>query len=111
MWELINPSPDFYNVRDSCRAYWNALTLERQRLLYYYIREQKRRGISLKANPLYVIQDCNPVPTNLNGTNKALELLKANKLVIAKYHGQWGTYSLQEANLFGMTDIKKIGNN
>lgn len=112
MWELLNPAPEFSNTYNSCRAFWNALTLQRQRLLYYFIREQKRQGITLKPNPLFALQDCHPVPTNWNGKPGVNDLMKSGeKMVIAKYCASYGTYTLREAQLFGMTDIKPLNFN
>ena len=109
MWELLNPKPEFANRKEYCRAFWNALTMTRQRLLYYFIREQKRQGAEINPNPLFALQDCHPVPTNWNGKPGVNELMKrGEKMVIAKYCASYGTYTLREARLFGMTDIKPL---
>ena len=107
MWELINPSPKFNNVKESFRAYWNSLTTDRQRQIYWYIREQKRRGVQLKPNPLYVLQDCDPQPTNYNQH----ELDKGTHYVIAEYKGAFGVYPSGVARLFNMKIKSQIINN
>lgn len=108
LWELLSPSPGFNNVQNSCRGFWNALTLQRQRLIFYTLREQKRRGEPFKENPLFTLQDCNPRPTDWNGRQGINEKIKSEKMVIAKYQGSYGTYTLQEAKLFGMTELKPL---
>ena len=108
MWDLLSPSFAYLNVWNSFRAYWQTLTLARQRQIYWYLREQKRRGEPIKEHPLYAIQDCNPRPTNWNGRRGVNEKIKTEKMVIAKYDGSFGTYTLQEAKLFEMTDITPL---
>ena len=108
LWKLLSPRPEFLNVENSCRAYWNTLTLQRQRLIYYALREQKKAGIPFKDNPLYAVQDCVPVPTNWNGRPGINEKMKTEKMVIAKYKASYGTYTLQEAKLFEMSEIKPL---
>lgn len=103
MWELLKPPPEQQNTKEACRAFWNALTLQRQRLIYYYIRKQVREGIRLRNIPLFVLQDCSPVPTNYNHSNLPLP---DEELCIAKYEGIFGIFTKQEATLFGMQDIK-----
>ncbi|MBQ9295873.1 MAG: hypothetical protein IJ204_01600 [Paludibacteraceae bacterium] len=109
MWELLDPKPEFGSTYNACRAFWNALTLQRQRLIYYYLREQKRLGMTIKPNPLFALQDCHPVPTNWNGRPGVNDLIKSGeKMVIAKYCARFGTYTLREARLFGMTDLRPL---
>ena len=108
MWKLLSPSPAFSNCWASFRDYWNSLTLARQRQIYWCLREQKRRGEFIKENPLFAIQDCNPQPTNWNGRQGINDMMKKEKMVIAKHQGSYGTYSLGVALLFEMTDIKPL---
>ena len=108
---LIPIIPDQYRDRiASARALWNSLTIERQRLIYYDIRERLKRGEKVNPNPYFLIEDCTPVPTNWNGRPGINEKMKTEKMVIAKYPGssRYGTYTLQEARLFEMTDIKAL---
>lgn len=112
MWELLAPQGDFNNqaMWNSCRNYWNALSIQRQRQIYYTIREQKKHGEHVKDNPLFALQDCTPVPTNWNGRPGVNEMMKTTKMVIAKYKAssKYGTYTLAEAKLFEMTDVKPL---
>ena len=109
VWELLAPSGQYESRKDACRALWNALTLQRQRLIYATLREQKRRGESIDENPYFAINNCHPVPTNWNGKPGVNDLIKSGeKMVIAKYCASYGTYTLREAQLFGMTDLRPL---
>ncbi len=108
MWNLLSPSPQFENVRASFRSYWSTLTSARQRQIYWWLREQKKHGEFIKENPLYAIQDCPPQPINWNGRQGINDMMKREKMVIAKYNGFYGTYTAGVARLFEMTDIKPL---
>ena len=108
MWDLLAPSPSFKNCWEAFRDYWCSLSLAKQRQIYYTLREQKNRGEYIKENPLFAIQDCNPQPTNWNGRQGINDMIKTEKMVIAKYKDRYGSYTLFEARLFEMTDIKPL---
>ena len=108
---LIPAIPEEYRDRiSSARALWNSLTLQRQRLIYYDIRERLRNGETVNPNPYFLIDDCHPVPTNWNGKQGINEMMKTTKMVSAKYpcSSRYGVYTAQEAWLFGMTDVKPL---
>ncbi|MBR4564968.1 MAG: hypothetical protein IKO26_11005 [Paludibacteraceae bacterium] len=108
---LIPHIPDEYQDRiSSARALWNSLTLERQRLIYYDIRERLKKGEKVNPNPYFLIDDCHPVPNNWNGKQGINEMMKTTKMVSAKYpcSSRYGIYTAQEARLFQMTDIKPL---
>ena len=110
MWNLLAPQGE-YNNRDlwnTCRNYWNALTLQRQRQIYYTLFWQKKRGETIKDNPLFAIQDCHPVPTNWNGRPGLNDMMKTTKMVSAKYGQKYGIYTAKEAELFELKDIKPL---
>ena len=107
LWELLSPSSEYADRKQACRGYWNALSLQRQRQIYYTLREQKRKGIPIDPNPYFALYNCNPAPTNLNKTSSVETYLKeGKKLVTAKYGGMYGIYTKAEAELFEMQDIK-----
>lgn len=85
---------------------WNRMSLTEQRKLYLYLLYRKWRGIDIYGEPYYIIMNCHPVPFNWNMSSKAADLIKENKVVIAKYQGVYGTYTKDEARLYEMTDIK-----
>ena len=108
MWKLLSPSPSFNNVKESFRAYWLSLSLAKRHQIYYTLREQINNKIPIKEHPLFAIQDCKPCPTNWNGKEGINNMMKTNKMVIAKYAGSYGTYTAQEATIFEMTDVKPL---
>ena len=105
--KLVDPERKFSFDTPLIEA-WNALTLTEQRRLYLYILYRKWRGIDIYGEPYYIIRNCHPVPFNWNGVAGVNTLLKQGKLVIAKHNGSYGTYTLDEARVWQMTDIKSL---
>ena len=57
-----------------------------------------------KKNPFFWVQDFpEPRPTNLNGKAAIDRLMKTKPLVSAPFHGEFGIFTLEEADLHGMT--------
>ena len=108
VWELLSPSGEYLSRKDACKALWRAFSIARQRQIYWYLREAKKRGEKIEENPYFAINNCNPQPTNWNGRAGINEQMKTEKMVIAKYRDSFGTYSLTEARLFEMTDVKPL---
>ncbi len=110
LWKLLNPQGEYNNPQayNTAMAYWNALTLAKQRQIYWQLRENKKHGIPFKPVPLYAIQDCHPVPTNWNGKPGINEMMKNEKMVSASYYGRYGIFTAFEAKLFEMEDIKPL---
>ena len=109
--DVLQPiKPEYQNAIGSARCYWDTLTLAKQRQIYWQLREDKRHGIAIKDNPRFAIEDCTPVPTNWNGRQGINEKMKSEKMVSAKYKpsAKYGVYTLTEAQLFEMTDIKPL---
>ena len=104
IWELLDPSYEYASRKTACQNLWNSFTLQKQRQLYWFIREQKRRGQKIEENPFFAINNTSPHPTNYNG--HALD--KDTQYVIAKYHGHYDTFTRAEAKLFEMTDVKPL---
>jgi len=88
---------------------WNKLTLTEQRRLYLYLLYRKWRGESLYNTPLEMISNCHPYPTNWNGRSGVNSVMKSStKMVIAKFNGSYGAYTLDEARVWQMTDLKPL---
>ena len=105
--KLVDPERKFSFDTPLIEA-WNALTLTEQRRLYLYILYRKWRGIDIYGEPYYIIRNCHPVPFNWNGVAGVNTLLKQGKLVIAKHNGSYGTYTLDEARVWQMTEVKSL---
>ena len=107
--QLIPLIPVEYQDRiGSARAYWNALTIQKQRQIYYDIRQRLKRGEKVNPNPYFLIQDCHPVPTNWNGRPGLNDMMKTTKMVSARYGEKYGIYTAKEAELFELKDIKPL---
>lgn len=88
---------------------WDALTLSDQRKLYLYLLYRKWRGEGFYGTPYEIISNCHPYPTNWNGRAMLNSLIKSNtKMVIAFFNGSFGTYTLDEAKLYEMTNVKPL---
>ena len=105
-WRLVDPENQ-YSYSTAIKE-WYLLTLTEQRRLYLYLLYRKWRGIDIYGEPYYIIKNCHPVPFNWNGVAGVNTLLKQGKLVIAKYNGSYGTYTIDEARVWEMTDIKPL---
>ena len=87
---------------------WNALTLEDQRKMYLYLLYRKWRGEGFYGTPYDIITNCHPYPTNWNGRPLINRLIKETKMVRAYYNGSYGIYTLDEARVWQMTDVKPL---
>ena len=84
---------------------WNALTLVQQRRLYLYLLYRKWRGEGFYGSPYDIIKNCHPYPTDWNGRPLINRLMKETPMVRAKYNGDYGIYTRDEANVWEMTEI------
>ena len=105
-WKLVDPENKF--SYSTAIKEWYLLSLTEQRKLYLYLLYRKWRGIDIYGEPYYIIKNCHPVPFNWNGVPGINSLMKANKMVIAKFNGSYGSYTRDEALVYQMTDIKPL---
>ena len=105
--KLVDPERKYNFAPETIKA-WNALTLVEQQKLYLYLLYRKWRGIDIYGEPYYIIKNCHPVPFDWNGHNGINRLAKEGRLVFAKYQGSYGTYTRDEAKIYGMTDVKPL---
>ena len=108
MWDRLNPRPEFRDRFNAACRYWNTLTIERQRQIYYDIDCRLNRGEEIAPNPLFAIQDATPAPFNWNGQQGIKDMMKKEKMVSARYYDKYGIYTLKEAKIFEMEDIKPL---
>ena len=105
---LVDPE-NIYEFDSKLIEVWNRLSLNDQRKLYLYILYRKWRGLPVYGEPYAIIMNCHPVPFNWNGYTGINTLIKSStKMVIAKYNGSFGTYTLDEARVYEMTDVKLL---
>ena len=106
--KLVDPERK-YGFDTALIEAWNRLTLEEQRRLYLYCLYKKWRGDKFYNSPYEIICGCKPYPTNWNGRPFINRLMKdGTRLVRAKHHGDLGTYTLDEARVWQMTDVKPL---
>lgn len=104
---LVDPEKKYGFDKPLIEA-WNALTLEDQRKMYLYLLYRKWRGEGFYGKPYDIITNCHPYPTNWNGRPLINRLIKENKMVRAYYNGSYGIYTLDEARVWQMTDVKPL---
>jgi hypothetical protein len=104
---LVDPANTFGFDTPTIDA-WNRLTLEEQRRMYLYCLYKKWRGEPFYGTPFEIISNCHPYPTNWNGKSIINRLMKENRMVRAKYDGSYGIYTLDEARVWQMTDVKPL---
>lgn len=105
--KLVDPECKFA-FTDELLTAWNHLTLTEQRKLYLYLLYRKWRGIDIFGEPFFIIKNCHPVPFNWNGNVGVNNRMKDTKMVIAFFNGSHGTYTLDEARLYEMTNVKPL---
>ena len=100
IWELLAPASKFQDRKDVCRAYWNALSLPKQRQIYKCIRDRLKRFEKVPENPYFAIRDCDPQPKDYNGTPEIDNVRDHSR--IACYNGHWGIYTFEDIRLFNL---------
>ena len=104
LWKVIDPENKY--AYETCLKEWYRLSLVEQRRLYLYLLYRKWRGEGFYGSPYEIVSNCHPYPTNWNGKPLINRLMKENKMVGAKYQGDFGIYTLDEAKVWEMTDIE-----
>ena len=107
LMKVIDPERH-YSIDETLGKKWDSLSLEDQRKLYLYLLYRKWRGEGFYGTPYEIITNCHPYPTNWNGRPLINRLIKETKLVSAKFEGSYGTYTLDEARVWQMTDVKPL---
>lgn len=105
--QLVDPERKHGFENDLIEA-WNRLTLKDQRRLYLYLLYRKWRGEGFYGTPYEIVNNCHPYPTNWNGKALINRLMKENRMVRAKYQGDFGIYTLDEAKVWEMSEVKPL---
>ena len=107
IWRIIDPE-NHYPYSTAIKE-WYRLTLEEQRRMYLYCLYKKWRHEPFYGTPYDIITNCHPYPTNWNGRPFINRLMKdGTHLVRAIHDGNKGTFTLDEARVWQMTDIKPL---
>ena len=107
LMKLIDPERN-YKIDQTLGEAWDKLELADQRRLYLYLLYRKWRGEGFYGTPYEIVTNCHPYPTNWNGKALINRLIKETKMVTAFHNGAYGTYTLDEARVWEMTDIKQL---
>ena len=112
MRNLLDTAPKYEDRLPQAQRLWNALSLARQRQIFWYLREQKKAGKPIDPDPYIAIDSCRPYPTNWNGRSGINTMMKSDtRMVKAKFKAAYGIYTLFEAQLFEMEDITPLNYN
>ena len=108
LMKVIDPERRF-KIDQTLGEAWDALSLVEQRRMYLYLLYKKWRGEGFYGTPYDIITNCGPHPTNWNGRSMVDTLIKSTtKMVIARFNGSYGTYTLDEARVWEMSDIRRL---
>ena len=106
-WKIVDPENKY--AYETCIDAWYRMDLTAQRRLYLYCLYKKWRGEPFYGTPYDIVANCHPYPTNWNGRPFINRLMKdGTRLVRAKHHGDLGTFTLDEARVWQMTDVKPL---
>lgn len=106
-WKIVDPENKY--AYETCIDAWYRMDLNAQRRLYLYCLYKKWRGEPFYGTPYDIVANCHPYPTNWNGRPFINRLMKdGTRLVRAKHHGDLGTFTLDEARVWQMTDVKPL---
>ena len=110
VWQALVENGSSKKNHDAVKRYWNTLTPSQQERAYRNIPQKVKDDMFVQYDPIRAIKEnirthqaAEPEPTNYNGRS----LKPGVQYVIAKYKGAYGTYSVQDAQEFGM-EVKSI---
>ena len=103
--KLVDPEHRYKADLNLSKA-WSSLSLTDQRRLYLYLLYRKWRGEGFYGTPYEIVNNCHPYPTNWNGRLMINRLMRESKMVRAKFQGDFGIYTLDEARVWQMTDVE-----
>lgn len=107
LWKIIDPDNRF-SYKTAINE-WYRLSLTEQRRMYLYLLYKKWVGDKFYNSPYEIITNCHPYPTNWNGRPFINRLMKdGTYLVRAVHNGEKGTFTLDEARVWQMKDIKPL---
>ena len=97
----------FPNRKAATLALWQSRTPAARKALKNYIEEHG--AMPRKRNPFFWVMDFpEPKPTNLNGKSIIHRLMQTTPLVSAQYQGEYGIYTLEEAQMHSMTIVRGL---
>ena len=96
----------FPHRRAATLRLWTSRTEQEREAMLTEVRSQ---GGPKGKNPYFYVQEFTfPEPENLNGSRKIERLVKTTQLVIARYKGAFGTYTLADARRHAMEIVRGL---
>lgn len=107
VWQALVENGSSKRNHDATEHFWNTLSQKQKDLVFKNIPEKVKNGKFVQYDPIRAIKENirsyqMPEPTNYNGRT----LKQGVTYVIAKYKGVYGTYTLEDAQAFGL-EIKE----
>lgn len=108
VWQALVENGSSKKHKEAVKRYWDTLTAEQQQRAGRAIPKKVQEEAFVQYDPIRAIKENirkrqAVEPENYNGRS----LKQGVQYVIARYKGSYGTYSLEDAQAFGMT-IKSI---
>ena len=106
VWNALVENGTSKRNHDATERYWNTLTPKQKDVVYANIPRKVKEGKFVQYDPIRAVKENSrlyqmPEPVNYNG-----KALPSEPVVIAKWNGKWGTYTVADVELFGM-EIKE----
>ena len=104
-WKAFRPSRDMDTRKEKLRLKWDN---EYSRAKKHFIMQdlfahEAQNTLTSERNPWFYCENFNvPPPYNWNGDPAGMSLLKQGKLASAAYNGRFGTYSLEDIELYAL---------
>lgn len=101
-WQALYENGSSGKNRDATKRYWDTLTSVQQHTAFVNITRKAKEGKFIQYDPIRAIKENIRAyqaiePENYNG-----KTLPKEPVVIAKYNGKWGTYTVRDAERFHM---------
>ena len=103
VWQALVENGTSKRNKDATKRFWDTLTPAQQHTAFVNITRKWHENGFLQDDPIRAIKENIRKhqfvgPTNYNG----MKLKAGVRYVIAEYNGLWGTYTLNDAQLFNM---------
>ena len=102
VWQALVDNGTSKRNHDATERFWNTLTQKQKELVFENIPRKVKEGHFVQYDPIRAIKENSrkyqlPEPVNYNG-----KALPSEPVVIAKWNGKWGTYTVADVELFGL---------
>lgn len=110
-WQALYENGSSSRNKDATKRFWDSLSSDQQHLAFTNITRKAQEGRFIQYDPIRAIKENirtyhQDEPVNYNGKHNIDALMRTTPMVIARYKGSFGTYTLDDALSFGM-EIKE----